>query len=39
MANLALSEGGEVVAAINGRLSEMLPFSTLEKAKAKFSEL
>ncbi len=32
-------EGGEVVAAINGRLSEMLPLSTLERAKAKFSEL
>ena len=37
--NLALSEGGEVVAAINGRLSEMLPSHELEKAKAKFSEL
>jgi hypothetical protein len=36
---LALSEGGEVVAAINGRLSEMLPLYTLEKAKSKFSEL
>ncbi len=37
--HLALSEGGELVAAINGRLSEMLPLSTLERAKAKFSEL
>jgi hypothetical protein len=39
MAKLALSEGGEVAAAINGRLAEMLPLSTLERAKAKFSEL
>ena len=39
MSNLALSEGGEVVAAINGRLSQMLPPAMLERAKAKFSEL
>jgi uncharacterized protein YecA (UPF0149 family) len=27
------------VAAVNGRLSEILPLSTLERAKTKFSEL
>lgn len=39
MANLARSEGAEVVAAVNGHLSGMLPSAMLEKAKVKFSEL
>jgi len=39
LANLAMSDGGEVVAAINGRLSDILPLSTLEKAKSKFSQI